>query len=141
MYQADVHGNGNIKKDVLDQIQLVNEYDVQRVLYSLIRPIFPESRLEVVDDAGYSSVRYDIVLNKYDIVIEVKCTRQSMRERSLTEELAADGFHYNCDHLFMFIYDKIKLIKNVDAFVDSYTKSKQQVGKTIETFVIQEVKL
>lgn len=74
MYQAEIHGNGKIKKEDLDNIKIGNEYDVQRVLYSLIRPIFPEARLEAVDDAGYKSVRYDIVLNEYEIVIEVKCT-------------------------------------------------------------------
>lgn len=141
MYQTPVHGNGSIKKEDLDKIQLGNEYDVQRILYSIIRPVFPDARLEVVDDVGYGSVRYDIVLKKYDIIIEVKCTRQSMTERKLTEELGADGFHYKGEHLFMFIYDKVKLISNVDAFVESYTKSKQAAGKTIETVVIQEVKL
>lgn len=141
MYHAPVHGNGTIKKEELDKIQIGNEYDVQRILYSIIRPVFPEARLEVVDDAGYGSVRYDIVLEKYDIIVEVKCTRPSMTERKLTEELGADGFHYKCNDLFIFIYDKVKLISNVDAFVEAYTKSKQAVGKTIETVVVQEVKL
>lgn len=141
MYQDNVHGNGSIKKEDLDKIQLGNEYDVQRMLYSLIRPVFPEARLEAVDDTGYGSVRYDIVLKRYNIIIEVKCTRQSMTERKLTEELGADAFHYKGDHLFMFVYDKVKLINNVDAFVESYTKSKQETGKAIETIVIQEVRL
>lgn len=41
----------------------------------------------------------------------------------------------------MFIYDKVKLIKNVDSFVDNYTKPKEAVGKTIETIIVQEIKL
>ena len=139
MYQDEVHGNGNIKKVDLDKIRIGNEYDVQRILYSLIRPIFPEARLEAVDDAGYNSVRYDIVLNEYDIVIEVKCTRENMTERKLTEELGSDSFHYKADYLFLFIFDRIRLIKNSDAFEKSFNREKQDVGKEIETIIIQEV--
>lgn len=141
MYQAPLHGNGKIKKEDLERIQIGNEYDVQRILYSLIRPIFPETRLEAVDDAGYGSVRYDIVIEKYGIIIEVKCTRPSMTERKLTEELGADGFHYKGEYLFMFVYDKVKLISNIDAFEIAYTKSKEIAGKAIETVVVQEIKL
>ncbi|WP_338078416.1 PD-(D/E)XK nuclease domain-containing protein [Anoxybacteroides rupiense] len=54
-------------KEDLDKTKIENEHDVQRMLYSLIRPIFPDARLEVVDDAGYASVRYDIVLDEYGI--------------------------------------------------------------------------
>lgn len=95
--------------------------------------------MEVVDDAGYNSVRYDIVLNEYDIVIEVKCTRESMTERKLTEELGADSFHYKSDNLFLFVFDRIRLIKNPDAFEKSFNRKKQDIGKVIETIIIQEV--
>lgn len=141
MYQYEVHGSGKIKKEDLDRIRIGNEYDVQRVLYSLIRPVFPAARLEAADDAGYNSVRYDIILNKYDIVIEVKCTRESMTERNLTEELGADSFHYKAEHLFLFIFDRVGLIKNLDAFEKSFYRQKQEAGKEIEAVVIQEVKL
>lgn len=139
MYQYEVHGSAKIKKEDLDNIRIGNEYDVQRILYSLIRPVFPEARLETVDDAGYNSVRYDIVISEYDIVIEVKCTRNSMTERTLTEELGSDSFHYKADHLFLFIFDRVKLIKNLDVFEKSFTRIKKEAGKEIETFVIQEV--
>lgn len=139
MYQAEVHGNGKIAKEDLARIKIGNEYDVQRILYSLIRPIFPEARLEAVDDAGYNSVRYDLVIAEYDVVIEVKCTRENMTERKLTEELGSDAFHYRANHLFLFIFDRVKMIKNMDAFEKSFNKKKIDVGKEIETFVIQEV--
>lgn len=125
MYQDEVHGNGKIKKEDLDKIKIGNEYDVQRILYSLIRPIFPNARLEVADDAGYNSVRYDIALHEYGIVIEVKCTRPTMTERKLTEELGADSFHYKADHLFLFIFDKEKLIENPDVFAKSFQRQKR----------------
>lgn len=141
MYQDKVHGRGKILKEDLDKIKIGNEYDVQRILYSLIRPIFPMARVEIPNDTGYNSVRYDIFIDEYDIVIEVKCTRNNMSERDITEELGSDAFHYKSTNLFFFIYDKEKIIKNVDAFTKSYTKTEDVFNKNIETIVIQPISL
>lgn len=139
MYQDKVHGKGTIKKEDLDRINIGNEYDVQRILYSIIRPIFPEARLEVVEDTGYHSVRSDIKLDQYSVVIEVKCTRTNMTEHKLAEELGADSFHYNSEYLFLFIFDKEKLIKNPDAFKQAFKRNRQNFGKEVETVIVQEI--
>lgn len=141
MYQDEVHGRANILKSDLDKIKIGNEYDVQRILYSIIKPIFPLARLEVSNDIGYNSVRYDIYIDEYDVVIELKCTRSSMSERNITEELGSDIFHYKSNNLFFFIYDKEKIIKNVDAFTKVYTKRDDNFNKNIETIVIQPIVL
>lgn len=138
MYINPVHGKGKISKESLNEIRIGNEYDVQRILYSIIVTVFPLARLEVSEDAGYSSVRYDIILDEYDAVIETKCTRESMSERVLTEELGSDIFHYKTKNLFFFIYDKEKIIKNVDAFVKAYT-IKEDLNKNVETIVIHPI--
>lgn len=135
MYRNPVHGNGGLKKEDLDKIILVNEYDVQRMLFSLIRPIFPDARIEVDQDSGYKGIRYDIFLTNYDTVIEVKCTRASMIERKLTEEIGSDIYHYPHRNVYFFIYDKVKLIKNVDAFTNRYSTSSEE--KYIQTVIIQ----
>lgn len=141
MYQEKVHGNGTFNQEDLAKIVIGNEYDIQRMLYSLLRPIFPTVRSEVHDDTGYSGLRYDINLREYDIVIEVKCSRPSMRERVLTEELGADAFHYKAKYLFMFIYDKDNIIKNTEAFKKAYKRDSTQFDKNIETFIVQSVRL
>jgi len=141
MYQEEVHGNGTIKKEDLDKIQIGNEYDVQRILYSLIRPVFPTARLEVSNDAGYKSIRYDIKIDEYNTIIEVKCTRKSMTERNLTEELGSDAFHYNAEHVFFFIYDKESIIRNIDAFTRNYKREKSEFGTNIEAIVNQAINI
>jgi hypothetical protein len=93
MYQKPVHGSGTFKLVNLTKIAIGNEYDVQRMLYSLIRPIFPEARVEVSNDGGYKGYRFDIFIDSYEMVIEVKCSRQNMAERKLTEEIGSDAFH------------------------------------------------
>ena len=142
IYSYDkVHGNGTIKKEDLDRIKIGNEYDVQRVLYSLLRPIFPKVRMEVYSDAGYNSVRYDLFIDEYSLAIEVKCTRDTMTKRKLSEELGSDAFHYKQDYIFFFIFDKSRIIQNVDAFVNGYRRKKAEFGKEVEAIVIQEVVL
>jgi len=141
MYQSTVHGNGTIKKEDLDLIKIGNEYDIQRILYALIRPIFPETRMEVTEDAGYRSIRSDIFLDEYNIAIEVKCTRTSMTIRNLTEELGADAFHYKSEYLFIFVYDKEKIILNIDAFKKAYKRDKKTFDKDVEAFVVQPITL
>ncbi len=139
MYEDKVHGSGYITRDSLDKIKIGNEYDVQRILYSIIKPIFPEARLEVCDDTGYGTIRYDIIIEKYNVVIEVKCSRASMSERMLSEELGSDAFHYKYSNIFFFIYDKEKIVKNKVTFVNTYNRIYSD--KKINTVIIQPVVL
>lgn len=139
MYHAHVHGKAHITREKLDEIKIGNEYDVQRILYSILKPIFPEARLEVSDDNGYGTSRYDIFIEKYNVVIEVKCSRPSMTDKSLREELGSDIFHYNYSNIFFFIYDKTKIITNRTAFVDTYTCEFD--NKKIKTILIQPISL
>lgn len=139
MYQRPVHGNGTLEQESLAEISLGNEYDVQRLLYSLLRPLFPEARVEVPTDGGYKGYRFDLFIDSYETVIEVKCTRPNMTERKLTEEIGSDAFHYPKKHLYFFIYDKAKIITNVEAFCKNYSKAHD--SKQIQTIVIQPVSI
>lgn len=139
MYQQPVNGKAGITKEKLDQIKIKNEYDVQRILYSLIKPVFPEARVEVVDDTGFASIRYDIIIERLSLVIEVKCSRASMSQRNLTEEIGSDIFHYNYNNLFFFIYDKEKIITDITSFRNTYNTKID--SKDIKTIVIQPITL
>lgn len=130
------HGKATITQ-ALQQIEIKNEYDVQHLLYSLIKPIFPQARTETVDDTGYGGIRYDIVLDDYDLTIETKCTREKMTERQLTEEIAADSFHYKKGHVFFYVYDRYKIIRNKTAFETAY--SREENGKMVRTIVLQQI--
>jgi len=139
MYEVKVHGNASLTKENLDKIKINNEYDVQRILYSLLKPVFPSARLEVVDDTGNSSIRYDIKIDNFSIAIEAKCSRKSMTERSLEEEISADIVRYKCENIFFFIYDKEKIIKNTTTFIDVYSRKFDE--KNVNTTVIRPVNL
>lgn len=122
MFQKSPHRSGTLQLADLQKIQIGNEYDVQRMLYSLIKPVFPNARLEVPSDTGYRSVRFDILIDEYDITIEVKCTSNNLAEKKLIDQIATDIVHYNIGEVFFFIFDKEKVISNVDAFEKQYTR-------------------
>ena len=55
-----------------------------------------------------------------------------MTIKNLTEEIASDMVHYTANHIFFFIYDKNKIIKNPQAFKDTYEKN----GNEKTTYII-----
>ena len=141
MYQNPMHKKATLTMDDLKKIQIGNEYDLQRMLYSLLLPVFPIIRQEVDSDNGYGGMRADLYLKEYDLVIETKCTRGNMNEKKLAEELGADGFIYQADIIFFFIYDKNNIIKNPEAFKAAFAREQKKDGKTIKVIILQPVEL
>ena len=128
------HKRGSIQKEQLSALKIQNEYDVQHLLYAYLKPLYPLARAEVSEDTGYGTVRTDIFLNS-EHVIEVKCTRNSMKLKKLTEEIEADMVHYSAEHIYFFIYDKEKIIENPQLFRNTY-ESKVK-GKQIHIVIHQ----
>ena len=128
------HKRGSIQKEQLSGLKIQNEYDVQHLLYAYLKPLYPLARAEVSEDTGYGTVRTDIFLNS-EHVIEVKCTRNSMKLKKLTEEIEADMVHYSAEHIYFFIYDKEKIIENPQLFRNTYENKVK--GKQIHIVIHQ----
>ena len=128
------HKRGSIQKEQLSELKIQNEYDVQHLLYAYLKPLYPLARAEVSEDTGYGTVRTDIFLDS-EHVIEVKCTRNSMKLKKLTEEIEADMVHYNAEHIYFFIYDKEKIIENPRLFRNTYENKVK--GKQIHIVIHQ----
>lgn len=137
MFINPVHKKGTLQIEKLNEIKVGNEYDLQRMLYAILLPLFPTARLEVNSDNGYSGMRADIYFDEYDLVIELKCTGKNMTEKKLTEQLGADGFHYKAKIIFMFIYDADNIIKNADAYERAFMREHKTDGKKVRAFVLQ----
>ena len=128
------HKCGGIQKEQLSALKIQNEYDVQHLLYAYLKPLYPLARAEVSEDTGYGTVRTDIFLDS-EHVIEVKCTRNSMKLKKLTEEIEADMVHYSAEHIYFFIYDKEKIIENPQLFRNTYENKVK--GKQIHIVIHQ----
>lgn len=94
-----------------------DEYDVQDLLKSICLAYFDDVRVEeaVPGFAGKNS-RADIFLKDEERFIEVKMTRDGLRDKKLGEELSIDipqyREHQGCKRLFCFIYDPGRLVRN-----------------------------
>lgn len=86
-------------------------------------------------------MRADIYLNDYNLVIETKCTRKSISEKQLLEELGADAFHYQAENIYFFVCDKTGMIKNPEAFKHSFSREQKKDGKTVKMFILQTKEL
>lgn len=123
----------------LQAIQINNEYDLQHLLYAVLKPLYKDTRKEVTEDSGIGAVRSDIKIPSLNSIIEAKCTRKSMNLKKLTEELEADIVHYNADFIYFYIYDKEKLIKDKQNFEASFNKTFD--GKLVAAIILQPVKM
>lgn len=103
--------NGRQTLDVSD------EYDVQDLLHSLLKLYFDDIRPEewTPNYAGGSS-RMDFLLKDEQLVVEVKKTRDTLRDKLIGEQLIVDIIKYkehpDCRTLVCFIYDVDGFIAN-----------------------------
>lgn len=132
------HQKAGIKKEVYEGIDIVNEYDLQHIMYAYLKPIFLEIRDEVPEDSGYAGIRLDFKIDE-NIVIETKCTRASMSEKELIEQIAADVSLYKHKNIIIYVYDKEGIVKNVHAFKKNFSDSDGH--KNVFVYVAQGIEL
>ena len=98
-------------------IDVHDEYDVQDLLHILLKLHFEDIRPEehTPSYAGSSS-RMDFLLKDIKTVIEVKKTRDNLKDKEVGEQLTLDiakySTHPDCNMLYCFVYDPEELITN-----------------------------
>ncbi len=98
-------------------LEILNEYDVQDLLHSLLRLFFDDIRSEenTPSFAGKSS-RMDLLLKAQRIVVEVKMTREKLADKEIGDQLSLDIARYrahpDCNVLICFVYDPARRIQN-----------------------------
>lgn len=108
-------------------LEIEDEYDVQDLLHALLKIYFNDVRAEewTPSYAGRSS-RMDFLLKNEQIVIEVKKTRQSLKDKEVGEQLLIDigkyAAHPECKTLVCFVYDPEGRIGNPRGLEDDLDK-------------------
>ncbi len=98
-------------------LQIGDEYDVQDLLNALLRLHFEDVRPEewTPSYAGGSN-RMDFLLKDEEIAIEVKMTRDGLKDKEVGDQLLIDiakyQAHPNCKSLYCFVYDPDGHIRN-----------------------------
>jgi hypothetical protein len=97
---------------------LVNdEYDVQYLLFALLRMYFSDVKPEdVAPSVMGGGSRVDFLISDEELVVEVKMARASMDDRTLGDELILDIARYRshplCKTIIFFVYDPDGHIRN-----------------------------
>lgn len=98
------------RHDHRSTLQIADEYDVQDLMHSLLVMLFDDVRPETwtPNYAGNAS-RTDFILWAERIVVEVKMTRQNLKQREVSNQLIIDKERYKveprCQTLICFVYD------------------------------------
>ncbi|MBD8144113.1 transposase [Pantoea agglomerans] len=98
-----------------------NEYDVQDLLHSLLRPWVQDIRPEEFTPSyAGSSTRMDFLLPAHELVLETKIVRDRSHAKKIGDELIIDIEHYRrhseCKNLWCIVYDPNKYITNSQGF-------------------------
>jgi hypothetical protein len=99
-----------LRRDYRATLEVEDEYDVQDLLYALLRLEFEEVGTEDWRPAYEEGVtRTSYLLHKDRVVIVVKKTKAGITAKELAEQARMDSTHYSgrsdCRTLVCFIYD------------------------------------
>jgi hypothetical protein len=104
--------------------KIEDEYDVQDILYVILKSIFPNLREEdPIAKVGGKSTKIDLIIREEKILIEVKMIKaKDSNETHFIEQLKVDFESYHeCKwlrKLFCFVYDPYKKTRDISNFND-----------------------
>lgn len=113
----------NRRKDHPD-FKIEDEYDVQDILYVILKSVFPKLRDEdAIGKVGAKTTKIDLIIREERILVEVKMIKEKdSNETRFIEELKVDFESYHeCKwlrKLFCFVYDPYKKTRDVSNFHD-----------------------
>jgi hypothetical protein len=115
------HGNRNT-------LDVIDEYDVQDLLYALLKLYFADIRKEEYTPSyAGSSARMDFLLKAEKVVVEVKKTRPGLGDKELGNQLIEDVARYkshpDCKKLICFVYDPDARIHNPSGMLNDLNKN------------------
>lgn len=115
------------RHDSRETFDVKDEYDVQDLIHALLKMYFDDIRPEewTPSYAGSSS-RMDFLLKSERLVIEVKKTRDKLRDKDVGEQLIVDIARYrahpDCKTLVCFVYDPDGFISNPTGLENDLSK-------------------
>lgn len=122
--------------DNRNTIQIEDEYDVQDLMHALLKSRFDDIRPEEYSPSyAGKNTRIDFLLKKEKILIEIKKTRESLKDDKIGSELILDISRYkghpDCETLYCFVYDPQSHISNPIGLENDLMKNSTQDFKVI----------
>lgn len=128
------------RHDTRATLEIKDEYDVQDLLHSLLKLYFDDIRDEdwVPEYAG-GKTRVDFLLKKEKIIIEVKKTRSTLKDKEIGNQLISDIAHYKahpeCEKIICFVYDPDIHIKNPNGLERDLNQLSEENGIETKTYI------
>lgn len=113
----------NRRKDH-SNFEIEDEYDVQDILYVILKSVFPNLRDEdAIGKVGGKTTKIDLIIREERILVEVKMIKEKdSNETHFIEQLKVDFESYHeCKwlrKLFCFVYDPYKKTRDISNFHD-----------------------
>ncbi|WP_288461536.1 hypothetical protein [uncultured Chryseobacterium sp.] len=104
--------------------EIKDEYDVQDILYVILKSVFPNLRDEdAIAKVGAKTTKIDLIIREEKILVEVKMIKdKDSNETNSIEQLKVDFESYHeCKwlrKLFCFVYDPYKKTRDISNFND-----------------------
>eukprot|EP01012_Entosiphon_sulcatum_P041140 TRINITY_DN54943_c0_g1_i1.p1 TRINITY_DN54943_c0_g1~~TRINITY_DN54943_c0_g1_i1.p1 ORF type:complete len:357 (+),score=9.72 TRINITY_DN54943_c0_g1_i1:46-1116(+) len=119
------------RHDSRPTITINDEYDVQDLMHSILRLHFVDVRAEEYTPSyAGSSTRMDFLLKNEQIVIEVKKTRNNLKDKQIGDQLILDVAHYknhpDCSILYCFVYDPENKVQNSRGLENDLSKQSNE---------------
>lgn len=104
--------------------EIEDEYDVQDILYVILKSVFPNLRDEdAIGKVGAKTTKIDLIIREERILVEVKMIKEKdSNETHFIEQLKVDFESYHeckwLGKLFCFVYDPYKKTRDISNFND-----------------------
>ncbi len=117
-------------------LSINDEYDVQDLVHALLKiKIMDIRREECTPSSAGKSARMDIIIKEIETVIEVKMTRNKLRDKEIGDQLIVDieryKSHPDCKNLICFIYDPHGFIVNPEGLVKDLSGSRGHLNVVV----------
>ncbi len=118
-----------------------NEYDVQDLLYALIRAVFDDvKREEWTPKRAGSAKRIDMLIGSIGVAVETKYVRDKKHASKIADELMVDIECYHgrpeCRHLIALVIDPARHIPDPAQFGDDLSGLRQKDGHNFDVSVL-----
>jgi len=127
------------RHDSRDTLIIKDEYDVQDLFHALLKIFYDDIRPEeYTPSLAGSSTRVDFILKKEKIAIELKKTRNNLKNKEVTNELAEDIVRYrshkDCKLLICFVYDPDGYISNPHGLENDLNQEHEDLSVRVFVF-------
>jgi hypothetical protein len=118
-----------------------NEYDVQDLLFAMLRSVFEDARREDwTPKLAGASKRIDVVVPSVDVVVEAKFVRDVRHAKKVGDELRVDfesyHSHPHCKHLIALVHDPSQHLPDAEQFGNELTGLRQKGPHSFDVTVL-----